>query len=363
MVNCLPDVTRQLVKRPGSRFVIDVEDNDFDTEDADWFSYYRDQQEQYVGCVSTDGKIDIWNVVGLDNPPAGQPELANPYEATWNPAASQTLEYLEHTSTDPGVIQLLTVQDYTYVVNREVRPRMLAEDGAGVTTSVRCFATSYTGGADDGTDIATTNVTGTGTDLTVDVTVLKEGDPPTIPDPGTITSVTINNPGTGYTNGDIFTLAAYPGAAFVYLNDAKSPPAIPEAYVEVKVLSYAREYKITLLDANGNQIGTDAEQPSYTTPGNAATQISVEDVTEAWKVDLELLGFTAITIGNGIYFTRAQAFSIQLLDTSTMNGFAEDVNSFDRLTYQCRDGMLVKVVYTEASDEDDFFVVFNGDEE
>ena len=49
MVNCLPDVTRQLVKRPGSRFVIDVEDNDFDTEDADWFSYYRDQQEQYVG--------------------------------------------------------------------------------------------------------------------------------------------------------------------------------------------------------------------------------------------------------------------------------------------------------------------------
>jgi len=362
MVNCLPDVTRQLVKRPGSRYVIDVEDNDFDTEEGDWFSYYRDQQEQYVGCVSTDGKIDLWNVVGLA-PNSGFPALEQPYEAQWNPAGSQTLAYLQHVSTDPGVIQFLTVNDFTYVVNREAKPRMLAEDGAGVTTSVRCFATTYTGGADDGTNIATTNVTGTGTGLTVDVTVLKEGDPPTIPDPGTIETVTINQPGTGYTNGDIFTLAAYPGAAFVYLNDAKSAPAVPEAYVEVKVLAYAREYKITLLDANGDQIGTDAEQPSYDTPGNATTKISVEDVTLAWKVDLEALGFTAIPIGNGIYFSRAEPFSIQILDTSTMNGFAEDVNSFDRLPYQCRNGMLVQVVNTAASDEDNFWVVFNGDED
>jgi len=44
-----------------------------------------------------------------------------------------------------------------------------------------------------------------------------------------------------------------------------------------------------------------------------------------------------------------------------MNGFADDVNSFDRLPFQCHDGMLVKVANTDSTDEDDFYVVFNGD--
>jgi len=97
------------------------------------------------------------------------------------------------------------------------------------------------------TDVATTNITGTGTGLTIDFEVTGDEDPD---NPGTylnkyVTNVTINQPGSGYKNGDIFQPAspltdpdAYDNIGIVYLNSNKSAPNIPEAYVEVKVLAY-----------------------------------------------------------------------------------------------------------------------------
>ena len=38
LLNCFPDVTRQLIKRPGSRFNQDVVNG----TDLEWFSYRRD---------------------------------------------------------------------------------------------------------------------------------------------------------------------------------------------------------------------------------------------------------------------------------------------------------------------------------
>ena len=58
LLNCVPDVTKQLIKRPGSRFLLNVRDE----TDAEWFSYYRDEAEQYIGCVRTDGTVHLYNV-------------------------------------------------------------------------------------------------------------------------------------------------------------------------------------------------------------------------------------------------------------------------------------------------------------
>ena len=59
----------------------------------------------------------------------------------------------------------------------------------------------------NGTDVATTNVKGTGTGLTVDVTVNANE---------VITAVAINQDGTGYYNGDTFTIDGYPGSLIQY---------------------------------------------------------------------------------------------------------------------------------------------------
>ena len=331
LLNCVPDVTKQLIKRPGSRFLLNVRDE----TDAEWFSYYRDEAEQYIGCIRTNGTVHLYNVVTQQ-------------EVTWDPAGSQTLAYLTHTA--PDAIQFLTVNDFTFCTNREVQPRMLAAGTAASTRTVECYATRYTGGAASATNVPTTNITGTGNGLTVDITT--DGN-----DPGVVTGLVINTEGTGYENGDRFTIDGYPGAAGVFLDDALSAPQIPEGYVEVKILAYGREYAFDIFDANGANVGV----ASFSTTATATTQISVNEVLNGWQTDLNALGFTSEIIGNGIYFTRGEAFSINVLDTQTMSGFTEDVNSFDRLPYQCHDGMIVEVTNTDSTDEDNFFVVFRGD--
>ena len=331
LLNCVPDVTKQLIKRPGSRFLNNVRDE----TDAEWFSYYRDEAEQYIGCVRTNGTVHLWNVVTQQ-------------EVTWDPAGSQTLAYLTHTA--PDAIQFLTVNDFTFCTNREVEPRMLAAGTAASTRTVECYATRYTGGAASATNVATTNITGTGNGLTVDITT--DGN-----DPGVVTGLVINTAGTGYENGDRFTIDGYPGAAGVFLDDALSAPQVPEGYVEVKILAYGREYAFDIFNDDGTDVGV----ASFSTTASATTQISVSEVLNGWQTDLNALGFTSEIIGNGIYFTRGEAFSINVLDTQTMSGFTEDVNSFDRLPYQCHDGMIVEVTNTDSTDEDNFFVVFRGD--
>jgi hypothetical protein len=351
LLNCIPDVTKQLVKRPGSRWVADVDN----LQTNEWFSYYRDEQEQYIGCVERTGQINIYDALNGDEETVNRGLLpiiygSPPVDAGLGPSLkTNPLPYLVH--TNPDSIQFLTVNDFTFVTNREQRPRMLAEGTAQTVRSVDCYANFLTNTDEvSATNVATTNITGTGTDMTVDVTVGGT-------DNRFITALTINTAGTGYTNGDRFTIDGYEGAAGVFLDTAKSAPEVPEGYVEVKILAYGREYKFTVLDANGD----DVVEPSVTTAFDATTAISVQTVLDGWATALQGANFTTEIIGNGIYFTRGEEFSIDVLDTQTMNGFTDDVNSFDRLPYQCHNGMIVEVVNTDSSDEDNFFVIFNGD--
>ena len=52
MVNALPDVTQGLLKRPAGKFVSSLSNGSkISTEDGKWFHYYRDENEQYIGCL------------------------------------------------------------------------------------------------------------------------------------------------------------------------------------------------------------------------------------------------------------------------------------------------------------------------
>lgn len=264
LLNCVPDVTKQLIKRPGTRYIGAVDD----TTDGEWFSYYRDEAEQYIGVVRRDGTLNIWDAltgteqtVGFsaqpishtqqvpDDIPAGDPGLFAIQNA-----------YMVH--TQPDSIQFLTIGDFTYITNREFRPRM-------------------------------TNAT------------------------------------------------AHTGAVF---NDA---------FVEVKILAYGRTYEFEI-----EGVGT----VSAFTTADPTVVINVNDILTTWSTELSALGCTNITIiGNGIYFRRAAAFTINIVDTQTMNGFTDNVNTFTRLPNQCFNGMLVRVANTDDPEEDSFWVEFTGD--
>mgnify|MGYP003304584776 CR=1 FL=1 len=121
--NVLPDITEGLQKRPGSRLVSSLSDDgtasNNSTANGKWFSYYRDEQEQYLGQIARDGTVRMWTVgaqtVASITYPAGSPMAV--YWGTGTTATTTTLKaYLEHSKDDD--LQMLTLNDYTYVTNR-----------------------------------------------------------------------------------------------------------------------------------------------------------------------------------------------------------------------------------------------------
>ena len=114
MINCLPDVTQGLQKRPAGKFVASLSDgtnNSFTT--GKWFHYYRDETEQYIGQIirrknengtshADDGKIRLWNcLTGVEQ------TIVN---------AIGNDNYLIHNNAED--IQTLTLNDFTYLNNR-----------------------------------------------------------------------------------------------------------------------------------------------------------------------------------------------------------------------------------------------------
>jgi len=98
-INVLPDVTQGLLKRPGSKL---ISGNLNSSLEGKWFSYYRDETEQYIGQVARDGDIKMWR-------------CSDGFEMTvTQDAALKT--YLMHTSDDH--IQTLTLNDFTFITNR-----------------------------------------------------------------------------------------------------------------------------------------------------------------------------------------------------------------------------------------------------
>ena len=134
-VNVIPDITRGLMKRAGGKLLTGT--NNPTTSDAtnsgSWFSYYRSESERYIGKVFTDGTFKVWDCA------TGALQTCNRV----NGADSDS--YCNHSVE--GDLQFLTINDYTYVTNRNktvtttatggITPgwgNNLVEDGTTTTT-------------------------------------------------------------------------------------------------------------------------------------------------------------------------------------------------------------------------------------
>ena len=249
-----------------------------DTSQGSWFSYYRDGN-QYIGVVTKNGEVFIFNTaknvpvtvkggfsepIGFNNIP---PDIAPQGGVDLTPT-------LNLPGTWSGDLQFITIEDYTYVTNRE-----------------------------------------------------NQGWP----------------------------VRKYADYGIYDLNN------------QVKVLAYGRNTVY-----HYNKDGTPAPI-NISTQINAdpTVQISINDIFDGWNdsgtpvagwiAQLTTAGATDITrIGNGVYFRWSEEFNVNVLDTQTINGFTNAVNSFDRLPFQCKDGMIVEVTNTDEAEEDGFWVQFQG---
>ena len=58
LVNGIPDVVRQLTKRPGSHLVAKLAAET--SADTKWFNIYTKSDEQYIGQCSPSGTVKVW---------------------------------------------------------------------------------------------------------------------------------------------------------------------------------------------------------------------------------------------------------------------------------------------------------------
>ena len=105
--NVTPDLVQGLMKRPGGKLIGSLSDGSNNSvTNGRWFHYYRDEDEQYIGQVARNGVVKMWSCID------GSEKTVNYDSGT----ASATAAYLTHTNDED--IQTLTLNDYTYVVNR-----------------------------------------------------------------------------------------------------------------------------------------------------------------------------------------------------------------------------------------------------
>ncbi|GCE65705.1 hypothetical protein OMCYN_01651 [cyanobiont of Ornithocercus magnificus] len=131
----IPDITGGLRKRPAAQLIADLGDVDATDpyqrppkEDGCWFHYSRDAAEGgYIGQVSRKGGVRVWR---SRDGRAMKTEHSSTATKASTPA---TKTYLTH--NEPDSIQSLTINDATFLVNREKSASMkgphTADDSVG----------------------------------------------------------------------------------------------------------------------------------------------------------------------------------------------------------------------------------------
>lgn len=353
-LNMTPDVTKGLIKRPGSRFVCHVTDED----DGKWFNYYRSGVEQYVGHIQENGYVRVWNV---DGTPAAVTQLSGVTEA------STATNYLTHTAASD--LQTLTVNDYTFISNRTqtvaydstvlsevpkpeglVEVKVVAHDRKykvdirdvngniirelSETTEEPATSSANPIGADDVLDAFVTQIETAGTSIeTIASLANHEANATRVSVEGDYTVTPTTTTGTG-------------------LELAVNVDS--EGAVSITVTNGGKDYTVT-------QTITIADSDI----GNSGAPDVTFDVAS-----LSVYGYTfvAAKVGNTVHIKSVDpannandgfAFSLESNDAGILNVFTDSVNNVERLPYQCKHGYKVKVV-NSTTDEDDYYAIFEG---
>ena len=95
------------------------------------------------------------------------------------------------------------------------------------------------------------------------------------------------------------------------------------------------------------------------TPFDADTAVSADQVLGGIVSELPT-GITGTIIGNGIYLSSNNAFNCEIVEDDLMRSMGSSVNDVTLLPKQCKHGYIVKVANARISEEDDYYLRFEG---
>ena len=421
-VNCIPDVVQGLIKRPGMNLIRELDTD----ENGKWFFIDKANNfnnfDRYVGRIdNVTGKVKVWdldsgkemdvcytdNIDPLDIDPgiAGGltyniPAYETAYTCEGEPGEDPSEDYFTLNNPEPNDLQVLTINDYTFVVNRKVPVQMSRNTDelrgpegvvelrsiAGLTTyeitfqeptpnqsttTAQQLTVTSTGFVNDAPTCSSTatqtfsnqsgGASGTGLEFTLEVaSVVAPG--PQQPD-GTIpqncvytTRVTLNEGGDGWAVGDTVTVNLA-GVTHVVRVDQVGTTE-------------------TMRDIGGGTVTatTERENPKADDVLDALVTAINTDIAD---------GVSAERIGNGLYITRSpdtdgnqRPFTMStpnsiLLRVLSSSNFDEDANGNPiNFMVQCNDVAEVPLqtkhnlpffIRNSFSDADDYYVQFKGD--
>jgi hypothetical protein len=455
MNNAIPDITQGLLKRPAGKFVSTLTGS---TATGKWFHYYRDENEQYVGQVQQDGTVKMWDCLTgnpktvVDDTNTRVSGQANNDLYTYVDDTTGT-KYLKHSADD--MIQTLTLNDFTYITNRNVNAEMrrdtanLEPEGDYLKEvfielkslsyakqySVNVFDTDATQSvhtatrinvtlvnssnnycdstfhmrdhaqrgnsgnarcgteAGDGRDAFAPNVATRIFSIDSNKTLVDEGATGGEKADGSMTSTNYSyqvnvfnaaNQGSQQNRKNLYFRIATTGQSVPYTEGSGSnqTTTYQARYTTTYDLLHGGEgwlqgdyfyvfmadayYKVTIEESSESIVQANlALVRPQPTPFDTETTITAESILGDIRKELtgnntnSGNGFTVTQIGTGLHVKRTGIFNASTPVGELLNVVAGKVNDVGDLPSQCKDGMVVEVVNSEA-EQDNHFVKFFG---
>ena len=389
LVNGVPDVVRQLIKRPGSNLVKEISPST--ASHTKWFNIYTKDDEQYIGQVGADGAVKIWRCSDGVEIPVDYANVAGTDKATY--LDNQAL--LDEKSSD---IQINTINETTFFINRRKNTALLTSapdkspaqlneafisldtisygkqyaldiyDPADNTTFTTTRATaitvasstSYSGTSNgDCLGMGRETVTiGTGTDkfgtsppnMSADgkKRLRYEVDTRCQPQP----TGTVDDSYTYHDSYQPFVKLQFGGEGYE-VDDTHQ-------YTSAKGVTTTMTIKeVVNVTSRCNIAGVRPEATS----SSAEEHVSASGILGQIKATLDAISGTGITctiVGNGIHLYRATPFGVTTPEQQLMGVTTTEANNIAELPRTCRHGYTVRIV-NSGEDMDDYYLRFQAE--
>jgi len=390
-INAIPDATYGLYKRPGSKRVGTAPLTNVHSVGS-WFHYYRDETEgSYIGQVDHHGKVRVWSCTDGTEQDVWYNTDNSAYDSS-NSDHTAIANYLTPSGGqgDDSVtedIQALTINDTTFLNNRSKTVGTTGTTDAASNTHYAYVEILRTeNGRQYSLNAYTNNTSGVtikrATRLKIASDTLSEsGGTGTCPGIGTqvfsvsagshknlifrittlgqqgqIATIDDNNS----VNADVY--ACSYNRRVELLHGGEDWETGDQTTVTLTQAKTDYNYTVEVVDHEEVAVKADikAVRPAPT-PFDADTAVTIDTIIGGIVTELAGTAITCTVIGNGIYMTSGSAFKIEVQDKDLMRVMQSSVNDVSLLPNQCRNGYLVKVSNSQDSQDDDYYLKFEGD--
>ena len=383
VTNAIPDLTKGLFKRPGAKRIGSDALSSVQSGGS-WFHYFRDETEgSYIGQVAADGQVRVWR--------CSDGTLMTTAYGTGGQTAIQN--YLA-TST-PENLQFLTINDTTFVTNRDTDNANTLVGTTGTTDSApdahygfiellrtengRQYGVNINNGATVTTVTRATRIKiqsdtldesdgtghcpgigtqvfsidqGTKTNLIFRLNVLgQQGVSPNY-------SASQNGPGGNNYRCSYNREAVLLHGGEGWVTGDTVTVTLDSASVNYTYTIRVEDHESTQVNATISSNGDGLVRPEPT-PFDADTAVTADTIIGGIIAELPS-GVSGKHIGTGIYLSSSNPFSVEIVEEDLMRCFQTSVNDVQNLPNQCKHGYIVKISNSRMSDEDDYYLRFDG---